>query len=128
MKFLPLKWVALLCLSGGLAQNSTPPAQPVGDCDNAVTTAAMHACEGKRYEAAQRELNSAYQALMGHLDAARKEKLRVAQRAWLRYRDANADFQASLTEGGTLAPLLKIGSLTEMTKARTAELKKEMTP
>ena len=65
---------------------------------------------------------------MKHLDGEQKQKLRITQRAWLRFRGANANFQASLVRGGTLAPLVRIGSLTEMTKARTEELKKEALP
>jgi uncharacterized protein YecT (DUF1311 family) len=52
--------------------------------------------------------------------------LRESQRAWLRFRDAAATFQASLVEGGTLAPLIKVASLTEMTNVRAAELKKSL--
>jgi uncharacterized protein YecT (DUF1311 family) len=61
------------------------------------------------------------------LDDAQRLKLRQSQRAWLRFRDTNAAFQAGLVEGGTLAPLIKVASLTEMTNARTAELKKALT-
>lgn len=85
----------------------------------------MRTCEASRYATAQQELNAAYQGLMEHLDQGQKEKLRMTQRAWLRFRDANADFQASIVQGGTLAPLVRISSLTEMTKARAQELKKE---
>ena len=87
----------------------------------------MRACENERYEAAQRELNSAYQGLLQQLDSTKKLKLRQSQRAWLRFRDANAAFQASIVEGGTLAPLIKIASLTEMTNARAADLKNALT-
>jgi len=66
--------------------------------------------------------------LSKELNAGPREKLRVAQNAWVRFRDANADFQASLAEGGTMAPLLRIGTLVEMTEARTEELRKEPAP
>ncbi len=99
-----------------------------GECDNAITTADMRICEGSRYASSERELNAAYQDVMAHLDSAQKEKLRLAQRAWLRFRDSNADFQASLVQGGTLAPLVRISVLTDMTKARALELKKKTLP
>lgn len=98
------------------------------DCRNASTTSAMRACANASYEAAQRELDSAYQNLLQRLDSSQREKLRVAQRAWLQYRDANAQFQASLAQGGTLAPLIRTTVLAEMTKARASELKNENLP
>jgi uncharacterized protein YecT (DUF1311 family) len=129
MKFPFLRLVVFVCTTVGLlAQSPEQSVQSAGECANAVTTAAMRTCEVSRYASEQRELDSAYQDLMRHLDGGQKEKLRMTQRAWLRFRDANADFQASLVRGGTLAPLIKIGSLTEMTKARTQELKKEALP
>lgn len=126
MRLLSLRLAGVLCLTAGLAaQTRDQVPQKPKECEDTVTTADMRSCESVRYETAQRELRIAYQELMDQLDASQKEKLRVTQDAWLRYRDANADFQASLAKGGTLAPLIKIGSLTEMTEARTIELKKE---
>jgi len=111
--------------SGGvLLQEPAQPVESGGTCKNATTTAAMRACENARYEKVDRELNVVYQKLSKELGAGPREKLRVAQNAWLRFRDANSDFQASLAEGGTMAPLLKISTLAEMTEARTEELRK----
>ena len=93
------------------------------DCRNASTTSAMRACANASYEAAQRELDSAYQNLLQQLDDSQRQKLRVAQRAWLQYRDANAQFQASLAQSGTLAPLIRTTVLAEMTNARASELR-----
>jgi uncharacterized protein YecT (DUF1311 family) len=95
-------------------------------CESATTTAEMRACENTRYEKADRDLNAVYKQLMSQLDENRQDKLRTAQRAWLQFREANADFAASLAEGGTLAPLLKISAIVEMTEARTSELKKDL--
>ena len=129
MKFPSLRLVLFVCTTVGLlAQTPKQAGQSAGECENADTTAAMRTCEASRYATAQQELDSAYQGLREHLDTGQREKLRLTQRAWLRFRDANADFQASLVQGGTLAPLVRIGSLTEMTKARTQELKKEAEP
>jgi len=129
MRLLSLWFAAVLCMTAGLvAQTRDQTRQSPSECEDTVTTAAMRSCESVRYETAQRELRVAYQELMEHLDASQKEKLRTTQDAWLRYRDANADFQASLAKGGTLAPLIKISSLTEMTTARTVELRKEAMP
>ena len=128
-----LRPAALLCVVASLAAALHSQKDPAAgftdnDCRQAVTTSAMRACEDARYETAQRELNSAYQSLLQHLDNSRKQKLHAAQRAWLQFRDANAEFQASLAQGGTLAPLLKITCMAEMTEARISELKKASLP
>jgi uncharacterized protein YecT (DUF1311 family) len=128
IRFLP-RLVAFVCLTAELLAQTPNQFRPsASECENAVTTAAMRNCEATRYATAQQELNATYQRLMGRLDSGQKEKLRLTQRAWLRFREANADFQASLAQGGTLAPLMRISSLTEMTKARALELKKEALP
>jgi uncharacterized protein YecT (DUF1311 family) len=121
--------VAVVCVSVGiLAQDTAPPNRADNECQNATTSSAMRACENRRYADAQHELDTAYQDLLRHLDERQRQKLRVAERAWLRFRDTNAEFQASLAQGGTLGPLLKTGSLTEMTQARAMELKKAVLP
>ena len=131
--FLLLRTAAMLCITtyvtaGLFAQNATPANPADSECQQATTTSAMRACENARYNVAQRELDVAYQSLLQHLDGEQKQKLRIAQRAWIRFRNTSAEFQASLAQGGTLAPLIKIGTLTEMTKARTSELKKAALP
>jgi len=95
-------------------------------CKNATTTAAMRACENARFQKAEQELNAVYKDLMQQLDEGRREKLRLAQNAWLRFREANADFEADAVRGGTLAPLIKMTVLADMTEARRAELKKAL--
>jgi uncharacterized protein YecT (DUF1311 family) len=127
--FLLLLRPVALCVSvaitaGSFAQNATPTNQTDQDCRLAIVGSTMRTCENARYDIAQRELNSVYQNLLRGLDETQRERLRQAQRAWLRFRDTNAEFQASLVQGGTSAPLIKVGSLTEMTNERASELKK----
>ncbi|MBV8897142.1 MAG: DUF1311 domain-containing protein [Acidobacteriaceae bacterium] len=93
-----------------------------GDCQNASTTAAMRACENARYEGANHKLEAAYSQLLTTLNPSRKEKLRAAESAWIQFREKNADFLASEAEGGTLAPLLRVGALADMTEERLKEL------
>lgn len=127
--FLLLLRPVALCVSvaitaGSFAQNATPTNQTDHDCRLAIVGSKMRTCENARYDIAQRELNSVYQNLLRGLDETQRERLRQAQRAWLRFRDTNAEFQASLVQGGTSAPLIKVGTLTEMTNERASELKK----
>jgi uncharacterized protein YecT (DUF1311 family) len=82
----------------------------------------MRACENSRYQQSDQQMQAVYAQLMKKIDRLQKEKLRQAQRAWVAFRDANADFLAGAARDGTLAPLIKISALADMTEARTKEL------
>jgi uncharacterized protein YecT (DUF1311 family) len=99
------------------------PGAKGADCKDATTTAAMRACENTRYQQSDQEMQVAYGQLMNKLEPIRKEKLRRAQRAWIVFRDANAEFLAGAAEDGTLAPLIRISALADLTEARTKELR-----
>ena len=98
-------------------------AQDTG-CKDAATTAAMRACENSRYESAEQALDEEYGRLMRQMSPSRQRRLSEAQRSWVAFRAANADFLASAAEGGSLAPLLKVTALADMTEARVTELRK----
>lgn len=124
---IPALLAAALCCSGELPGCAAGQlAGSASGCKNAFTTAAMRACENARYRKAARELDAAASALLEKLDEGQKEKFRLAQNAWLRFRAANAEFEGEAARGGTLGPLLKISTMADMTEARTAELKKEL--
>ncbi len=124
-RFGHLVLVFTLALAVGIGRAQAPSAAGPGEgCRNASTTAAMRACENARYQAADQRLNEVYAQLMKDLDAGRREKLRAAERVWLQFRDANAEFLGSAAAGGTLEPLLRITALADMTEARAAELAK----
>lgn len=93
-------------------------------CSNATTTAQMLGCENDRLNKANAELNRVYGQLMQAQDAAGKRQLRAAEAAWIRFRDADANFRANAASGGTLAPLLRTTSLADATETRAAELTK----
>ncbi|MGA3091629.1 MAG: lysozyme inhibitor LprI family protein [Terriglobales bacterium] len=97
-------------------------------CDSETTTAAMRNCENLRYQQAEKALDSTYAELMKKLDETGREKLRAAEKVWLQYREADATFQADTARGGTLAPLIRITVMSDMTETRVAELKKSLQP
>lgn len=74
------------------------------------------------FDAADKKMNVAYQKLLGILDDEGKSTLREAQRAWVVWRDAEAEFDSHHLAGGKLRPLERWGSLTLSTEARTARL------
>ena len=120
----PALAVLAIVASSSLAQTTSH----TSDCANATTTAAMRDCAGIRYDKAEQALKAVRAKLSQKLDETGKAKLQAAQAAWLQYRKANADFQASLAGGGTLGPLIEITVMADMTEARVAELKKALKP
>ena len=92
-------------------------------CPEATTTVEMQACLKRRYEAADKALNGVYKQLMAKLEPARREKLRAAQRAWVRFRDASAEFEADEAEGGSMYPLVHMATQVVKTEHRVDELK-----
>ena len=121
-----LSALILLCflmLTGVAAQNQQTP----DPCDNAQTTVEMRDCAGKEYQKADAELNQVYKQLMASLsDRAHQASLRTAQQAWLKYRDANCEFDAFENLGGTIYPVVYNSCLAAMTRARTKELREQM--
>jgi uncharacterized protein YecT (DUF1311 family) len=121
--------IALCCLGlAGPAEADAPQpdAQSSSECDNAQTTAAMRACENARYERADHEMNAVYQTLLSMLDKPGQAKLRRAQQAWTKFRDAEADFQSDTARGGTLALLIRTSVLADLTASRTDQLSKQV--
>jgi len=96
-------------------------------CESPQTQAEMNVCAAQELGRADARLNVVYQKLMKTLDAGRRVKLRAAQRAWLAYRDAQCDFEASASEGGTMQPLELSSCKSDVTKERIAQLQQELT-
>jgi uncharacterized protein YecT (DUF1311 family) len=94
------------------------------DCDRAEITAAMRQCENLRYEKADSELNRIYQRLSDIQDEIGRKKLQLSQRAWIKYRDLNAEFIGDSMRGGSLQPLLIVTTKADMTEERSEELAK----
>ena len=74
--------------------------------------------------AADAELNAVYQNALNAMPGVdAKDKLREAQRAWIAFRDAQAELQADVTaRGGSMAPLMQNTASKELTQARIREL------
>jgi uncharacterized protein YecT (DUF1311 family) len=118
--------VLALLVTGLLAYPAR--AQSPSDCSTATTTASMRTCTIARYETAQRDLDETIGKLEESLDTIGNQRLKDAQAAWVKFRDANADFIADSARGGTLAPVLRESALADMTEARSNELKKVLRP
>lgn len=89
----------------------------------ANTTVAMRDCSGAELKRQDVRLNQTYKSAMGSLEQPQQDKLREAQRAWVKYRDANCGMYYGLT-GGTIDQLNGAGCEVDMTKQRADELEK----
>lgn len=98
------------------------PLAQAPNCKNPQTQAEMNACEGLRWQRADRELNRVYQLVIPKVVGARRQKLVNAQQAWLKFRESECDFSSSYAEGGTMQPGLIAACRAEITQQRTAEL------
>lgn len=85
--------------------------------------AEMNMEASRNFQKADKALNAAYAKLQkGLTDAKMQAKLKVAQRAWIKFRDAESAFWASQMEGGSAYPMLYSGQQAHLTKKRTQEL------
>ena len=84
----------------------------------------MNACADQAFMKSDAALNAAYKQIMARLadDAATKRLLMTAQRAWLKFRDAECTFVASASSGGTIYPMILAQCRDEITKGRTKVL------
>jgi len=124
----PRAWVRPTFLAALLLLLCAPAAAQTGAesaaCENARSTAAMRECEIARLKRADAGMNAAYRALGAKLDPAGQAKLRAAQEAWLKFRAAEADYQADAARDGTLAPLIAASVQADLTESRRKDLEK----
>ncbi len=68
-------------------------------------------------------MNQVYKQVLAAIDPEAQPKLKAAQRAWVQFRDADAQFHGDLeARDGSMAPLVEAGRRATMTKARVKEL------
>ena len=87
------------------------------------TTLAMIECISAETRRQDVRLNKAYKALMAEVTSPRKAQLQDAQRAWIKYRDANCAFYDD-PDGGTLARVNANGCMMNATADRARELER----
>lgn len=107
-----------------LGASQLAQADSYGQCmKGANTTVAMRDCAGAELKRQDTRLNQSYKTAMNSLEQPQQVKLRDAQRAWVKYRDANCTMYYGMT-GGTIDQLNGSGCEVDMTKQRADELEK----
>src|SRR5262245_54003310 len=79
-------------------------------------------CAQQRYEKADARLNKAYKPLLAGLDPEHQVKLKAAQKAWIAFRDAECDLEASEALHGSMEGQVLFMCLEAATEARIKEL------
>jgi uncharacterized protein YecT (DUF1311 family) len=145
---MPKSLLAVICLAivagGGSAQRSPKPesqAAQASPCDAVSTQMEMNQCSADEYKNADAHLNAVYAKLIGVLqkdsshaqqqsggeqrkpETPAVDKLKAAQRQWIRYRDLHCSAVRSQYEGGTISPMMWTTCMTETTNYRVEELK-----
>jgi uncharacterized protein YecT (DUF1311 family) len=99
------------------------PTKTADPCPNATTQFDMNECAGREYKKADAELNKVYQQLLRSSEPEEQPKLKAAQLAWLKFRDAQCDYESALNVGGTMYPMVVDYCLADVTQARTKQLR-----
>jgi len=125
-RLLPLV-LAVFALVGPLRADDLP------DCANPADQYSMTYCAAIEYEAADADLNALWPKVVAVArandeyvgDVARQrglpttfEALRNAQRAWIRFRDAQCDYESYTVFGGTAQPMVVSLCLARLTRER----------
>ncbi len=95
------------------------------DAANAQSQQEMNQQATRDFDAADSTLNKVYKELTSKLDKESQTKLKAVQRAWVQFRDAEAEFEADLeARDGSMAPLIYNGTRASLTKTRSKELER----
>jgi uncharacterized protein YecT (DUF1311 family) len=114
--------LAVAATPAGAAENGGLSADYERCMARAPSSADMLSCAAVESRVQESALNSAYQSLLRRLEAPRTGQLRVAQRVWLEFRQANCAYVAN-PAGGTAARVAGAACMLQMTAARTRELR-----
>ncbi|HEX7316022.1 MAG TPA: lysozyme inhibitor LprI family protein [Pyrinomonadaceae bacterium] len=112
----------LLTAAAGAKTRKQRQIQP---CEGNGSQAEASGCAHREFQAADADLNKAYNRLAGILDAEEKALLKASELAWIKYRDSNCTFESSQYAGGTMRPMIESFCMARVTRARTAELKEQ---
>jgi uncharacterized protein YecT (DUF1311 family) len=101
-------------------------------CNNSGTMVEMGVCAADAFRAADAELNDVYRKLLaaGSKEPVFIAKLRAAQKAWIRFRDAELESKFACEKDnerlcwGSMLTLERPAYKTRLTRERTAQLNK----
>ena len=98
------------------------------DCDKAFATPDLTECAAKEQKTVEVKLNSTYRKVLKELEQRddnhqeTRKKLVAAQRAWIKFREADCDAAYQYYAGGTMRNLVHIGCMQKRAEQRIKEL------
>ncbi|MDB5587322.1 MAG: hypothetical protein JWP26_2292 [Devosia sp.] len=92
------------------------------DVPGGDSTQGMTACNQREQAWWDQYLNSNYADLQASLEPAVFDSLKTAQRAWLKFRDADCAFADALWQGGTIRSVMASACMMNATATRAVEL------
>jgi uncharacterized protein YecT (DUF1311 family) len=83
----------------------------------------MTVCAGEDFQHADDAMNLVWKQALERQDGVGRAELRTAQRAWLKFRDAECRFRAGAVRGGSAESMVHSGCLAVLTRERTEQLR-----
>jgi uncharacterized protein YecT (DUF1311 family) len=117
--------ISLVSISSLIALSFGAPAssQPQINCENPGSNVEYKECAYRAYQASDKQLNQVYKPIFAKLKGTEKQKLIQAQSIWIKFRDANCEFEVYQNRQGSGYSGFLSNCLERMTKARIDELK-----
>ena len=119
-------WIRVIIIAMILSFGFMDGAYAKEDCSDPQTQTDMNICAHIKYQETDRVLNETYQKaiviLKDNGDKDKVEDFRKIQRAWIKFRDLNCNYSATLYRGGTLAPLIYSNCMERLTRERTNQI------
>ena len=113
------------------AQQQQPPPAAQADeqedpCPGARNQQELNLCASRAFQKADAELNKLYQQLTLDAGAGELAKLRAAQLAWIKFRDAHCEYEALGNQGGSIYPMVYGLCLAGVTAERAKQLRETL--
>jgi uncharacterized protein YecT (DUF1311 family) len=104
------------------AQNDPDDVEREDPCPEARTQFELNGCAARARDRADAELNKVYRELLKDTGTTERAKLRAAQLAWIKFRDAQCDYESVGNKGGSIYPMVFSFCLAKMTTERVEQL------
>ncbi|HLL77119.1 MAG TPA: lysozyme inhibitor LprI family protein [Pyrinomonadaceae bacterium] len=111
------------CAAVAAAQGAAARGEQEDPCPGARTQQELNQCASRAFQKADAELNRLYQQLLKDAGAAERAKLRAAQLAWIKFRDAHCEYEAFGNQGGSIYPMVYSFCLAEVTRGRVGQFR-----
>ncbi|HZH29565.1 MAG TPA: lysozyme inhibitor LprI family protein [Pyrinomonadaceae bacterium] len=105
-----------------VTQDEQDDADREDPCPGANTQPELNQCAARARDKADAELNEVYRELLKNTSGAERARLRAAQLAWIKFRDAQCDYESVGNKGGSIYPMVYSFCLAKLTNTRVRQL------